>query len=258
MLYLIIFFAGYVAILEIPGSGEISIPVVLENATIVSFNIPLVTLLDIIITSPFAMIMFYYIHKSVITQPESGGLKPSETKKNIIRGLIFGACITFIAGVIMHAVANVLDGFEGNPVPPVGNLQIAIYFFDEVLGHKLIHTGIIAFLIGCMVLQFWHRSEEQFSKFDIFGIYFWPSAIGVGYMLALVEGQAAFDILVVSLTLIAVILYYMKFKGLKLNENRFTHFVFIFLIAIVVSTIVYGVITGFVPGYPFFYQPSRL
>jgi len=258
MLYLIIFFAGYTAILEIPSSWPIAIPVVLEDATIVSFELPLVTLLDIIITSPFAMIMFYYIHKSLITQPVSGDVKPSEMKKNILRGLLFGACISFIVGVIMHAVGNVLDGFEGNPVHPVGNLQIAIYFFDEVLGHKLIHAGIIAFLIGCMVLQFWHRNDEQLSKIDIFGVYFWPSAIGVGYMLALVEGQAAFDLLVVSIVLILVILYYIKFKGLKLIENRFTHFVLIFLIAIVVSTIVYGVITGFVPGYPFFQQPSRL
>jgi len=258
MLYLIIFFAGYTVILEIPSSFTIAIPVALETTAIVWFEIPLVTLLDIIIISPFAMIMFYYIHKSLLIQPVSSDIKPSEMKKNIIRGLFFGACISFIAGVIMHAVANMLDGILGNPVPPSGDLQIAIYFFDEVLGHKLIHAGIIAFLIGCMILQFWHRNDEYLSKLDIFGIYFWPSAIGVGYMLALVEGQAAFDILVTSLVLIAIILYYIGFKGLKLSENRLTHFVLILLIAFVISTIIYGIVTGFLPGYPFFQQPSRL
>jgi len=258
MLYLIIFFVGYVAILELPSSLTITISYALETTVIVSFELPLVTLLDIIITPPFAIIMFYYIQKSLIIQPLSGDVKPSEMKKDIIRGLIFGACIVFIAGVIMHAVGNVLDGFEGNPPNPVGDIQIAIYFFDEVLGHKLIHAGIIAFLIGCMVLQFWHQIDEQLSKLDIFGVYFWPSAIGVGYMLALVEGQAAFDILVTSLALIAVILYYIGFKGLKLSKNRFTHFVLILLVAFVISAIIYGFITGFVPGYPFFKQPSRL
>lgn len=259
MVYLIIFFAGYAAILELPiGNITIAIPCVLETTEIAWFEISLGTMLDIIITSPFAMIMFYLIYKSLIIQPTPNEAKPSEIKKNSIKVLLYGACITFIVGVIMHAVANGLNGIAGNHVPPPDELQTAIYYFDEVLGHKLIHAGIIAFLIGGMALQFWHRNDLQLSKVDLFGVYFWPSAIGVGYMLTLVEGQAAFDILVTSIILIAVILFYIKFKGLKLNENVFTHFVLVFLIAIVVSTIVFGLITGFKPGYPFFYQLNEL
>jgi hypothetical protein len=259
MVYLIIFFAGYGALLELPiGNITIMIPCVTETPEILWFGIPLVTLLDIIITPPFAMIMFYLIYKSLITQPTPDEAKPSDAKQNSIKVVLYGACICFIAGVIMHAVANVLNGFLGNPVPPVGNLQIAIYFFDEVLGHKLIHAGIFAFLIGGMVLQFWHRNDLHLSKMDLFGVYFWPSAIGAVYMLTLVEGQAAFDVLVISLVLIAIILYYMKFRGLKLSENVFTHFVLVLCVAIVVSTIVFGIITGFKPGYPFFHQLNEL
>ncbi len=259
IVYTIIFFAGYAAILEIPiGSITIAIPCVLETTEIAWFEISLATLLDIIITPPFAMIMFYFIYKSLISQPTPNEAKPSEIKKNTIKMLLYGACITFIVGVIMHAVANGLNGIAGNIVPPPDELQIAIYYFDEVLGHKLIHAGIIAFLIGGMVIQFWHRTNLQLSKVDLFGVYFWPSAIGAGYMLTLVEGQAAFDVLVISLILIAVILYYIKFRGLKLEENIFTHFVLVLLIAIVVSTIVFGLITGFKPGYPFFYQLNEL
>lgn len=260
MVYLIIFFAGYGALLELPiGSITIAIPCVLETTEIAWFEIPLVSMLDIIITSPFAMIMFYFIYKSLITQPIPDA-KPSEVKQNSIKVLLYGACISFIVGVIMHAVANSLNGMfvPPNPVPPVGDLQIAIYYFDEVLGHKLIHIGIIAFLIGGMVLQFWHRIDLHLSKVDLFGVYFWPSAIGAVYMLTLVEGQAAFDLLVISLVLIAIILYYIKFRGLKLSENVFTHFVLVLLVAIVVSTIVFGIITGFKPGYPFFYQLNEL
>jgi ABC-type sugar transport system permease subunit len=77
------------------------------------------------------------------------------------------------------------------------------------------------------------------------------------YALALIEGQAGFDFLVISLVLIVIILYCVKFKGFKLKNNVFTYFILIYLISTVISMIVYGVITGFKPGYPFFYQLSE-
>lgn len=261
MVYLIIFFAGYGAILEIPiGNITIMIPCVIETTEVLPFGISLVTMLDIIITSPFAMVMFYLIYRSLVVQPIPKEVAPSETKKGSIKILIYGACISFIIGVIMHAVANGLNGIQGNPVPTStsGWLEIAIYYFDEVLGHKLIHIGIFAFLIGGMVLQFWHRTDPQLSKLDKFGVYFWPSAIGAVYMLTVVEGQAGFDVLVISLALIAVILYFIKFRGLKLSENVFMHFILVLAVAFVVAAIVYGLITGFKPSYPFFYQLNEL
>lgn len=258
ILYMVILFVGYGLILFIPiGNIQIPIPVIYETAEIFWTQISLVTLLDIFITPPFMIIMFYYVHKSIITQPKSSP-EPSQHKKDILRFVFFGAAIILVSGIVIHASANVLNGILGNPVPPSDPLQAAIYFFDEVLGHKLIHCAIMTFLIGLMVVQYWHRSDPQLAKYDIAGLYVWPFAIGGVYAIAAIEGQAGFDLMVISIVLIIIIAYYVKFKGLNLKENLFTQYVLEFLIAIVIVALIWGLITGFIPGYPFFKQPSTL
>jgi hypothetical protein len=253
--YTIILFLGYGVIQFVPTGGiQLSIPVIYETSEILWFNVPLSMLIDLICAPPFIIIMFYYIHKAITEQPETS--QPSMKKKDIIKFLLFAAGVVVVAGIIMHAVANQLNGILGNPYPGY-DLVIAIYYFDEVLGHKLIHFGIVAFLIGGMITQYWHQKDSQLSRLDLFGLYFWPSAIGIVYALALVEGQAGFDFLVISVVLIVIILYCVKFKGFKLKNNVFTYFILIYLISTVISMIVYGCITGFKPGYPFFYQLSE-
>jgi len=254
--YSIILFLGYGIIQFVPTGGiELSIPVIYESSEIFWFNVPLSMVIDLIFAPPFIIIMFYYIHKAITEQPLTS--QPSMKKKDIIKFLLFAAGVVLVAGVIMHAVANEMNGILGNPKPPTTALQIAVYYFDEVLGHKLIHFGIAAFLIGGIITQYWHQKDPQLSRFELFGLYFWPSGIGIVYALALIEGQAGFDFLVISVVLIAIILYYIKFKGLILKDNIFTYFVLIYLISTVISIVLYGVITGFKPGYPFFYQLSE-
>ncbi|NVM29382.1 MAG: hypothetical protein HWN65_11130 [Candidatus Helarchaeota archaeon] len=257
VLYVIILFVGYGAILFLPR-GYVPIPVAYETGELLWSSISLATLLDLVLASPFLIIMFYYVHKAITVQTSPETPKPSQRKKDIIRFLFFGAAIVMVAGIVMHAIANDIYRLLGIPkdTAPSGNLQVAVYWFDEVLGHKLIHFGIIAFIIGLMVVQYWHRMDSQYTKFQTAGLYFWAVAIGGIYMLATIEGQAGFDVMVISIALIAIILYYMRFKGLKLKENVFTHFVLIFLISMVLTAILYGVIFGLESGYPFFPQPT--
>ncbi len=257
VIYTIILFIGYGLIQFIPMGGiKISIPVIHESSNFYSFDLPLSTLLDILLAPPFLIIMFYYIYKAITTNPLADNSNPNERKGNFIKFLLFGSGVVLVSGIIMHGVANYLNGLVttdlGDP------LYVAIYWFDEVVGHKLIHLGIFAFLIGCFVIQFWHRIDSEFSKFDWILFPFFPSAIGIVYSISAIEGQAGFDLWVISIISIIVILYVVKFRGLKLRENIFTYFVLIFFISLVISTIVYGFITGFVPGYPFFKQPSTL
>lgn len=259
ILYVVILFLGYGAILFLPR-GSIAIPVAYEEGYVIWSSISLSAFLDIILTSPFLIIMFYFIHKAITEQKGAENSNPSQGKKDIIKFLFFGAAIMLVAGCIMHAVANELNGILGNPHPPSGALEILVYWFDEVLGHKLIHFGVMAFMIGLMVVQNWHRVDKQYTKIETIGLYFWAVVIGIIYMVATIEGQAGFDIMVIAIVLIAIILFCMIFKGLKLKENVLTHFILIFLISIVLTAIIYGIIFFplMAPGYPFFPQPPFL
>ena len=257
VLYVVILFIGYGAILFLPR-GSVPISVVYEEAELLSGIISLAALLDLVLTSPFLIIMFYYVHKAITEQEGAETSKPSQRKKDIIRFLFYGAAVVLVAGIVMHAVGNDLYELAGKPHPPVETVDIMIYWFDEVLGHKLIHFGLMAFMIGLMVVQYWHRVDPQYTKFQTVGLYFWAVVIGAVYIVATIEGQAGFDIMVLAIVLIAIILYYMKFKGLKIKENVFTHFFLIFLISMVLTAILYGIITGFKPGYPFFHQLSEI
>ena len=254
IVYTCILYIGYGLLLFLPA-GNVQIPVVYEDTSIYWTSISLGTLIDLSIAPIFMFCILYLIRKAIIEQPIPESSEPSQRKKDIIKFLLFGAGIVLIIGITMHAVANLFNGILNNPVPPTEPLHIAIYWFDEVLGHKLIHFGLYGVLIGLMILQYWHRKEINLSKPAKVGLYFWAAAIGAVYSLAGAEGQAAFDILVISIILSVVILYYVRFKGLKLKENPLTHFMLVFSVSIIITLIVYGIIAGFVPGYPFFLQP---
>ena len=260
LVYTFILFVGYGLIQYIP-TGGLSIPIPVPFGELPPdygmnwFNLPLSVFLDMVIAPPFILIMFYFIHKSITASPISEKSAPGEKTRNLINHVLIWSGVVLVAGIIMHAVANWINGVLGNPVPPTQPIEIAVYWFDEVLGHKLIHFAVFAFLIGCVVLQFWHRKDSELPIIQVIGIYFWASAIGVVWCLAAAEGQAAFDLMVISGIIIPISLYYMKFRGLKLKENPFTHFVLVFMAAIIITGLVYGFMTGWLPGYPFLQQP---
>ncbi|MHA1275731.1 MAG: hypothetical protein ACTSQI_02475 [Candidatus Helarchaeota archaeon] len=252
--YTIFLYLGYGLLLYLP-EGSVAIPVVIETTEIFWANIPLVTLIDLFITPIYMIFMLHMIRKAIIEHPMTENSKPIRRKKDLVKILFYYASILLVTGVVMHAVANVLNGVLGDPVPPSGNLQILIYLFDEVLGHKLIHIGLYGFIVGLMILQFWHRYDPELKIYTKISLYVWPALIGCIYSLAGAEGQAAFDIIIISSVLIGSILVSMVKKGLKLRENVFIHFILVFSISIIVTLIIYGCLTGFLPGYPFFLQP---
>lgn len=258
--YAVLMFIGYGIIQFLPALMQfnIPIPVAIELGTIEWFNLPFSTFLDLSFAPPFMILMFYLIYKAITEKPGPEKSSPTQRQRDIIKVLLYGAGIVLVAGIVMHAVANQLNGMLGNPVPPVEPWEIAIYWFDEVLGHKLIHFAVYTFLIGCFLLQYWHRRDAEMNRFDMVSMYFWASAIGVIYSFAALEGQAGFDLLIFSSILIGVIFYYIKFRGLNLKENIITYFALIFFISLTLTTIIYAIISIdlLVPGYPFFPQPT--
>jgi hypothetical protein len=252
--YSTLLYLGYAFLLYVP-TGSVSIPVVIETTEILWTNISIVTLIDLFAVPIYMIFMFNMIRSAITEHAFVEDSEPSQRKQDLVKILFQYATIILLTGITMHAVANVLNGFLSNPVPPSTDLQIAIYWFDEVLGHKLIHIGLYMFIVDLMILQFWHRYDPNLKFYTKVVQYCYPILIGVFYSLAGAEGQAAFELIVISAALIGVILVYMKFKGLKLRENVFIHFVLVLSITIIITLIVYGFISGFLPGYPFFLQP---
>ena len=204
-------------------------------------------------------------------------LQPPETVK--ARRLRVVAEITFIlflflflGGLAMRYVANELHMYASLlppsiPIPfiPQANVYFLVYFFDEVLGHKLIYLGVVGFIVSTTILQNYHGykrffTKKEYSAYGVLGFLF-----GAGIGVSSVEGQAAFEILVfsaASLTSFLILLatkriMFTEVKGSKVRSNPFYAFSLLFFLGATVAIIACGAYFGIKPFYPFFTQPSE-
>ncbi len=160
-------------------------------------------LLDMAVAVPLFSVLFYGLYRS---------LKPAGPLPLALKGLALLSFALFFLGYGVNAAANdvhnAMDRFLGygygvlgygghphegpDPVPAYG----LVYFYDEILGHKLLYAGLAGLFAAGLWLQFLRPQrldpgEERLP---------WLLAplLGAGFGLMLLEGQAAVEGLVVA------------------------------------------------------------
>ncbi|MHA1146326.1 MAG: hypothetical protein ACTSRW_16440 [Candidatus Helarchaeota archaeon] len=255
LLYLVLFFAVYGVILAIPYlEGYLFIPITLAESftfQVVVMSIKLSTLLELFLVAPATGTILILLYDEIRKSPCT-----SEKYLQILRILLVVFATTMYNGIGVHFAANFAESISGAVVNPA-NKDLIIYFMDEIVGHKLIHFGMFGCFVVFLWLQYFHPQEE-IARLDIALHLVAAIIIGIVFAFALIEGQAAFDLLIMNSVLIGALIFSIKKYGIELRKNQ----VFLFELSfaatqipvILIWWIITGMLLGFQPVYPFIYQ----
>lgn len=168
-------------------------------------------------------------------------------------------------GVVTHMVANQLNEYmhalvaSGELITPGSNLeqlQLGLYFWDEIASH--IFTGFGIFCLMLLFLRMEKRNNVQnlvTTKKDIW-IRIMSFAVGGGIAFGLIEGQAGALFLGISCLLLIYILLMMI--RTKYRDKPFITNTLFVLVGYIVFTVIYALITGLKPMYPYIKQISEV
>ncbi len=222
------------------------------------------------LTGSAGSILLFLVFRDVVSQPPE---TKTAARFKLIGEIIFIMFLfLFLSGLAMRYTGNELHVYISLsppsillPVTPQANTYLLVYFFDEVLGHKLIYLGVVGFIVSVTVLQnyhgyMWHFKQAEYVLYGVLGLLF-----GAGIGASSVEGQAAFEILLFSVSSFIVMLYSLLTGRIRFTErhqekvrsNPFYAFSLLFFLGSVVAILACGVYFGLKPFYPFFTQPSE-
>jgi hypothetical protein len=221
-------------------------------------------------------ITLYLIFREILAQPpETEEARKTQTLAEIIFMLFI---FIFLGGLGMRYVANELHTYTSliplvfpytpftiDPLTFTNNLDYLVYFFDEVLGHKLVYLGIIGFIVAGTILQSQHRYQRIFTRRDYYLYAFLGLLFGLGIGVSVIEGQAAFETIIFSSSALIVMLILLAAKKIRLTEtdkktvksNPFYAFSLLFFVGTIIAITGCALYYGMIPVYPFFMQPSQ-
>nr|MDO8113370.1 hypothetical protein [Candidatus Sigynarchaeota archaeon] len=266
LLFLVVLGSGY-AFSEFISTPVVDIPfVITETGQAVTFSMSLGKILEIIAWSFGLILAGYLLIERNLAIWEGQGMV-SVRKKDLIFHLFIIAGIMIATGNILHVYFNTLNGmvedfaetsFEG------WTIFVLVYDIDEQVSHGLIHVGIlllIAMLLAAEPVNIQGDLTSKIAKNTMFTMLL-GFVMGAVQAFAALEGQAGILVLLGSWTIMLMVLVVhfragqRGFDTLRLFERPNLGFFACFIIAATITIIVWGLIFGFVPAYPFFKQPG--
>ncbi len=213
---------------------------------------------EIILMGPAFAVIYFFLMKYLISD-----IDEEQGKNKYYINLIEIGVVIFISisctGHIVHVLFNEINKIYINSynVMDTSELYSFIYYFDEWLGHHLIHIGYFGYILMALLAEFLGKEHRKLNWDEI--IYTFLSSIGLciifGYFTY--EGQAAFMMLILC-TLLLIIEVLVVFKK-KVNVLNYP----ILLATIACNMMVIGffiawtLVFGLKPYYPFVFQPSE-
>lgn len=133
-------------------------------------------------------------------------LKPAGPLPLALKGLALLSFALFFTGIGVHAAANDIHnamdrlreaarGHGHDPPDPVPGYS-TVYFYDEVLGHKVAYAGLAGLFAAGLWLQF--LRPQKLDPGDARGAWLLTPAFGLGFAFILLEGQTAMEGLVTA------------------------------------------------------------
>lgn len=146
---------------------------------------------------PLFVVLFYNLYRA---------LKPAGPLPLALKGLAILSFALFFEGHGIHAAANdvhnamdrLMEAARGHghaPPDPVPGYS-TVYFYDEVLGHKLAYAGLAGLFAAGLWLQF--LRPQKLDREEARLAWLLTPVFGAGFAFILLEGQAAFEGLVAA------------------------------------------------------------
>lgn len=190
---------------------------------------------EIFITPAFSLILFFLIYKEMASHPEG---KVSPWLHKSIPWVLLFSILFFFEGIGIHSTGNFLarilleGGFWGwDPI------SLSVYFFDEILGHCIMYTGLFGLLVGGMLLQISRPFSLKLERSDLIALPLSAGIFGIGLATALVEGQTALYGFAAGIVLMPFLVLHHYHKKLKVTIHNYP-FNFYLLLAILAMLIV--------------------
>lgn len=204
-------------------------------------------MIDLVLMAPFLALSSYSLYKIIGSTSVL-----SKTKKRMLELLIVLSFLLLFMGHGIHFAANSIHNLidqGGAAVSP--DIFSLVYFYDEILGHKISYSGLFGLIVSGLLLESAHAPREV-SEMEIVAIGGSGLLLGLGLSLAFIEGQSIIELLILAVFIIAgILLRPMKLK-LSFRETPYGTFILISMISMILVSLVYlSVFGGFI-------QPSEL
>ncbi|MHA1271460.1 MAG: hypothetical protein ACTSPY_16835 [Candidatus Helarchaeota archaeon] len=259
ILFTILFYAVYGVLLLIVGRIHITLTFYVPISEGQGFpqlflaQIDLASLFELIANTPIVILFFYLIYNEIKKLQTDKTIKYESLLKFSVY-LLIGITIM---GIGVHFTANLFNTIKEQPIVPPDPKDVLIYWLDELVGHHLIHFGIFGFFLIMMIFE-WNKKQEPMAPAEFKGYPIWAIIIGLGFGIALAEGQASLTFLIIYTITTLLILILKKFRfPMSFKEKRLIWFNFAFYIGNILSIIIYGIVSVAL-GYAFFSQPHLL
>ncbi|MHA1819373.1 MAG: hypothetical protein ACTSU2_12970 [Promethearchaeota archaeon] len=178
--------------------------------------------------------------------------------------------VLFIAwmnvGNSVHVVANHLNNRAFNfshdfSDPSYAALYYEIYYWDEFFGHINMMLPLFGFLFIYLLGIVHFRRSIKLKWFEWLFIFLAAIGFGLAWFFGWAEGQCLLLASMVEFILLIIVIYYISTKKesikIKLKEHPFMVFVLVQAVEFIIATIIWGIVEGVKPYYPFFYQPGE-
>ncbi|MBA7643414.1 hypothetical protein ES703_51139 [subsurface metagenome] len=229
----------------------------------VSFVIPAQDLIEIFLMGPVFSVITWKVFKSIFLD-EQILLKEKLSTKWItaLEVIFFVSVCTMCLGNAIHKVVNDLNrrAFDVTKIlsdPLYADLYYAIYFWDEIFGHMALAVPLMILMSMFMGGLLFSPPSRDLKWFE----WLFITLVGIGYGIVwfygFAEGQATFVLLLINVGLVLFIVA-TKFKKKKcIRDHPFVWVVLIEALIFITCSIIWGLITGLKPYYPFFKQPGE-
>ncbi len=235
-----------------------------EQKKIASYQLGLKDFVDLLCIGPIFTIISYFAIKRVIG--DLNRFKFSKNKESICYIVYLIAIVFFNYGNMIHVTANrlnsqVIDEYSKEA------FYYSIYFLDEFIGHLLITIGFFIVLVELTFLHSIDIKKREESK-DVSNFYLkdkepifnyiFGLALGAVTAEAYLEGQCAILFLILNPLFSVILLLFAKKIKIDIRKNSMLMLFIIMTIVFTIFVIVWALLFGIKPFYPYLFQPSEL
>ncbi|NOY14842.1 MAG: hypothetical protein GXP43_01340 [bacterium] len=197
--------------------------------------IPYYSIVNTLLVSLSLWLLYYYLFLRLVGKDP---LLPLSKKITYIRALFLSSLWVGWIGEAIHFTADTIGNFlNHNPNDPAWRIA---YFLDEILGHIMAYFAIFIMGILGVMLEMQYKSS-QLGKRGIATISFIGFLTGIGWSVALIEGEAAKTFLPLMIIFSGAVILWAGLRKWSISHKPWSLFLLIVNLVAIIFTLAWGI-----------------